>query len=98
VTKSSAERWLRLKLGPDVRVIARPNDVRIVAERNGVQHVIGRGNTVDAALQTTLAAAADAVGAKPVALVVKAKVRGPWEAFRLALTTFWAAVRLVFAK
>lgn len=97
MTKTSAQRWLRHRLGPEVRVIAREGDVRIVHEKGGVQTLIGRGVTVDAAFKSLLGAAADVVGAKP-SLTVRAKARTPWEAFALTLRTLWGAVWMLFAR
>lgn len=97
MTASSAQRWLRLRLGPEVRVIARDGSVRIVHELGGKQTTIGQGITVDAAIQSLRAAAADAVAA-PKMLAVNAKARSPREAFALAVKTFWAAVLMLFAR
>lgn len=99
MTKSSAERWLRLKLGPDVRVVARDGDVRIVHDKDGKRTVIGRGETVDAALASTLSAARDAVKVDESAamLQVRATARTPLEAFSVALHAFWAALLMWLA-
>lgn len=91
MTPSSAQRLLRLKLGPHIRVIARPDDVRVVHEENGQRHVLGRGLTVDDAVRSLMKAAADVVGAKP-AIQVRATVRSPWQAFVLAVRMLFASL------
>lgn len=97
MTASSAQRWLRLRLGPEVRVIARDGSIRIVHEMGGKQTTIGQGVNVDAAVRSVLAAASDAVAA-PRVLAIRVKARSPWEAFALALKTFWAGVLMMFAR